>query len=628
VTKAGDLLIVDFGNHRIRRVDARTGIISTIAGTGEAGYSGDGGPAVIAALSRPENAALDAQGNLIIVDEYNNRIRRVDARTGIISTIAGNGRKGFAGDGGNALDAEFDLPVGIASDAAGNFYIGDTQNNRVRKIDMAAGIVTTAVGSGEYGVSADGTDRLEARFLRIARLAVDRRGNIYIADSPAQKIIVVDAETGRIRTFAGTGLEGYSGDGGPATAAQLSYPEGVAVDPSGDVYWCDVGSHRVRRVTTATGIITTVAGAGEKGVSAADEPAATSHLWSPGRLAFDHDGSLYIADIGNERVLRLDRATGRIRVVAGSGDIGDGGPARDAIFAVPGDVVYHNDRLYVADYGNRRVRLVDLKTGLITTFAGGGTNPSGGARATDVELSLPEGLAVDPRGNVYIADNLASRVWRVDAQTGALRLLAGIGDPGHSGDGGPPEQARLDLPGALAVGSDGSVYIADYGNRCIRVVDANRRTVRTVESDDPHELLDIRVVSLAQASHYLYWLVAGDLAVHRLDLRSRRHMRTPVHLTYSVPRSALTDLAIDGQQLLVVDTLAHRVLRVDPETGASTVFAGNGVQAFSGDGGAPADAALFHPGGVAFGARGDVFIADSKNHRIRRVFRRAVESHP
>jgi DNA-binding beta-propeller fold protein YncE len=628
VTRAGDLLIVDFGNHRIRHVDARTGIISTIAGTGEAGFSGDGGPAALAALSRPENAMLDAQGNLFIVDEYNHRIRRVDARTNVISTIAGTGRKGFSGDGGRAIDAQFDQPEGIASDDAGNLYVGDTQNNRIRKIDAATGIITTVAGSGEFGVSPDGTDRLQARFLRVARLAVDRRGNIYVADSPAHKIILIDAETGQLRAFAGTGMEGFSGDGGSATAARLSYPDGVAVDSSGDVYWCDIGTHRVRRVNAVTGMITTVAGNGEKGISRDGLPALHSRLWSPGRLAFDHDGSLFIADIGNARVRRIDRTSGRMWTIAGSGDIGDGGPARDALLAVPGDVVFYDEKLYVADYGNRRVRRVDLKTRRITTFAGGGTQHGSGIPATDAELLLPEGLAVDSRGNVYIADNLANRVWQVEANTNILRVFAGSGEPGYSGDGGRPERARLKLPGAVAVAPDGSIFIADYGNRCIRVVDTRSRSIRTLESGGGQAPLAMPAVSVAAASDSLYWLLDGDPALYRLDLRSRRPVHIPIRITYAALESRFMDLALGRQELLVADTLAHRVLRVDRNTGAVSLVAGSGVQAFSGDGGAAEEAALFQPGGVAVGSNGDIFIADTKNHRIRRVFRPVAGAMP
>jgi DNA-binding beta-propeller fold protein YncE len=619
VTEDGTILVVDFGNHRIRRIDPKTRLISTIAGTGEAGFSGDGGPASLATLARPENATLDAQGNLVIVDEYNHRIRRVDRRTGIISTIAGSGRKGFGGDGGSALDAAFDQPEGIAADTAGNLYIGDTQNNRIRRIDAATGVITTVAGSGEFGISPDGTPRLQVRFQRVARLAVDRRGHIYIADSPAHKILVIDADTGRLRTFAGTGEEGFAGDGGPALAARLAYPEGVAIDARGDVYFCDIASHRVRRVSAKTGVITTVAGSGEKGVSPDDRPALESRLWSPGRLAFDRDGSLLIADVGSARVLRVDRTTGRMRAIAGTGEIGDGGPARQAILAVPGDVVAHADNLFIADYGNRRVRRVDLKSGRITTFAGGGTERRPGIRATALELFLPEGLGLDARGNVYIADNLASRVWRVNAATGIVELVAGSGESGYSGDGGPPERAALRLPGAVAVADDGTVYISDYGNRCIRVVESGGMTIRTLEAERG-PLPEMPVVSLAVTADYLFWLVSGDRAVYRLDLRTRQPARVALPAIFAGPHSELADLIVVNKDLLIADAFSHRVLRVAPETGAPTLVAGSGIQAFSGDGGSATEAALFQPGGVAVGKGGDVFIADTKNHRIRRVF--------
>jgi predicted Zn-dependent peptidase/DNA-binding beta-propeller fold protein YncE len=616
----GDLVIVDFGNHRIRRVDAKTGIIRTIAGTGEANFTGDGGPADRAGLARPENAALGPRGEIYVVDEYNHRIRRIDPRTGIITTVAGNGRKGFAGDGGPALQAEVNWPEGIAADAEGNLFLGDTQNRRVRRIDARTGIITTLAGSGESGVTPDGVPAREARFLRIARLAVDREGNVYVADSPAQRIYVIEAKTGLIRTFAGTGEEGSSGDGGPANRARVSYPEGVMVDPHGRLVWCDVGTHRVRRADLATGIITTVAGTGEKGFAGDGGRAIGARLWSPGRLASDPAGNLYVADIGNGRVRRIDAETGIITTVAGSGDLGDGQPARDSILTVPGDVAHAPGRLYVADYGNRRVRRIDLATGRIETVAGGGKGWGEGIAAVEAELLLPEGIALDAQENLYVADNIGSRVYKVERATGRLFTVAGNGVPGYSGDGGPAAAAQLAVPGSVAVAPDGTVFIGDFGNRCIRVVDPQDGTIRTLAG---HPILTgLPVLSLAATEEALYWLSAGDPAVYRLPYGALVPERLPVDLPRGPGEdSYFLDLTVGGGEIFIVDTMAHQVLRRDLRTGEVSVVAGSGVQGFTGDGGLAAAAAMFQPGGLTLGTDGAIYIADSKNHRIRKLSR-------
>ncbi len=621
----GDLVIVDFGHHRIRRVDHRTGIIETMAGTGEAGWSGDGIPANRSRLSRPEYAAFGPQGDLFIVDEYNHRIRRVDHRTGIIDTVAGYGVKGFAGDGGPALRARFHQPEGITVDSAGNLYVGDTLNGRIRKIDAASGRISTVAGNGELGSSPDGTPGPEASFLRIARLAADGAGNIYIADSPAQKIRVLDAASGRIRTLVGTGEAGFSGDGGPAPAARVSFPEGPALDSRGNFYFCDLGNHRVRRVDASTGIISTIAGTGEKGFAGDGGPALAARLWSPGRLALDHEDNLYIGDTGNSRVRFVDRRTGIIRTVAGNGELGDGGPALQGNLTIPGDLVYAQGKVYVADFGNRRVRAVDLGSGVIRTVAGGGPAPAAdGAQATAIELLLPEGIAVDRDGrDLYIADNLASRVWRVDLTTGVLHAFAGNGEVGYSGDGGPARDARLRLPAAVTAAPDGTVYISDFGNRRIRVVERAGGSIHDFDlAASDHGLLGVAAVSLEATATHLYRIVLGDPDVQAVDLHTGelRSIRLDAgRFPSQYGETQIMDLSLSGDRLYVADALAQRILEVNLASGRVRSVAGSGEQGFASGDGEAADAALFQPGGVAAGEAGEIFIADTKNHLVRRV---------
>ena len=287
---SGNLYIADLGNHRIRKVDA-AGVISTVAGDGTWGSSGDGGPATAAQLRRPYDVALDGAGNLYIADEFNRRIRKVDA-AGVITTVAGDGTEGFGGDGGPATAARLDSPSGVALDGDGNLYIADRGNNRIRKV--RSGVITTVAGDGTYGYSGDGGPATAALLNGPTDVAVDGAGNLYIADHDNDRIRKVDP-AGVITTVAGDGTEGYGGDGGAATAAQLHWPRGVALDGAGNLYIADTSNHRIRKVDAA-GVISTVAGGGYGGDGG---PAVAALLNGPTDVAPDGAGNLYIADTSN-----------------------------------------------------------------------------------------------------------------------------------------------------------------------------------------------------------------------------------------------------------------------------------------------------------------------------------------
>jgi sugar lactone lactonase YvrE len=226
-------------------VDASTGIITTVAGNGIPGYSGDGGPATSASLSGPSGVVVDATGNLLIADSSNYRIRRVDASTGIITTVAGNGIRGFSGDGGPATSASLS-PIGVAVDATGNLFIADTGNHRIRRVDESTGIITTVAGNGIRGFSGDGGPATSASLNYPTGVAVDGSGNLFIADAANNRIRWVDASTGIITTVAGNGMPDYSGDGGPATSASLNGPSGVVVDAAGNLFIADNDNKRIR----------------------------------------------------------------------------------------------------------------------------------------------------------------------------------------------------------------------------------------------------------------------------------------------------------------------------------------------------------------------------------------------
>ena len=273
VDGSGNLYIADRDNHRIRRVDG-AGIITTIAGTGERGYGGDGGLAVEARLNNPTGLAVDGTGALYIADRGNDQVRRVDP-TGTITTVAGTGERGFGGDGGPAVEARLNNPEGVAVDGSGSLYIADSGNRRVRRVDTS-GTLSTVAGNGGRGFGGEGGPAVRASLNHPAGVAVDGSGNLYIAESGENMIHRVDG-TGTITTIAGTGESGFSGDGGPAAMAGLDFPQRVAVDGAGNLYIADTYNHRIRRVD-ASGTITTVAGTGERGLGGDGGPAAAAQL--------------------------------------------------------------------------------------------------------------------------------------------------------------------------------------------------------------------------------------------------------------------------------------------------------------------------------------------------------------
>jgi sugar lactone lactonase YvrE len=456
-------------------------------------YNGDGGPASAAGLNRPHQIVLDAAGNMFIADRSNHRIRKVSAATGLITTVAGNGTATGSIDGGDvgnpvddlgdglpATQASLNLPWGVAVDAAGNLYIGDTGNHRVRKVNASTGLISTIAGNGVFGfdgqedvsgpsssmagpnsLSLDGQGNLliadshfdlydlpleeEHAYHRVRRLNLatgiistvpgtiglgatqaisDAAGNIYIADHWLNRIWV------NTDTLAGNGTVSFAGDGYPARYARFNGPGALAFDAAGHLYVGDQHNHRVRRVHAETGIVTTVAGNGVDRTAGDNGPAAASSLMWPSDLAFDAAGNLYIADYAANRVRKVTAATGVITTVAGNGTQGfggDGGQAKLALLAAPTGVAVNGaGDLFIADSDNNRVRKVSAATGIITTVAGTGwayhefDGPGGstvdeindGGPATSASVSYPLDLLLDPAGNLLISDAY-SRLRRV-----------------------------------------------------------------------------------------------------------------------------------------------------------------------------------------------------------------------
>ncbi len=341
--------------------------VRTVAGNGASGYSGDGGPATAAGLPYPTGVAVDANGNLYIADGSNNRVRKVSPN-GIITTVAGNGNQGFSGDGGPATAASLHGPHSVAVDTNGNLFIADTSNHRVRKVNPDGIIITVAgIGFTTIGVSGDGGPATAAGLYAPFGVAVDAQGNLYIANYNHHRVRKV-SPNGIITTVAGNGNQGFSGDGGPATAASLNNPHGVAVDANGNLYIADGSNNRVRKVSP-NGIITTVAGNGNQGFSGDGGPATAAGLYGPVDVAVDTNGNLFIADSSNHRIRRVT-PNGMIATIAGSGVSGfsgDGDPATVARLHGPHSVaVDASGNLYVADEANHRIR--SLSSSVVTTL--------------------------------------------------------------------------------------------------------------------------------------------------------------------------------------------------------------------------------------------------------------------
>ena len=337
--------------------------VFTIAGVGKAGYDGDGGPAARAHLNNPFDLTVDPSGSLVFSDTMNHVVRRIDAKTGNIETIAGNGRAGFSGDGGPAVSASLNEPYGVVFDPVGNLYIADRLNRRVRKVDAKTKAITTFAGDGGKVFAGDGGPASTASLVEPNGLAIDpEKGRLYIADVSDHRVRAVDLRTNMITTFAGNGKGTAAGEGVPAVGSPIQGARAVNVGADGTVYLVERQGHRVRAIDPRTGIVTTVAGNGSKGFSTESQDALKASFNGPKELAIEPDGNLLIVDTENHAIRRVDLMAKRVTTVVGDGnqgDEGDGGAPTKARLARPHGVTVGPDgTIYIGDSENHRIRAI------------------------------------------------------------------------------------------------------------------------------------------------------------------------------------------------------------------------------------------------------------------------------
>ena len=600
VDPLGRVYVADQRNHRVYRINV-DGTLSTIGGTGTEGFSGDGGPATVAALRQPTDVAVDAAGRVIVADNGNHRLRRIDV-DGSITTIAGTGAEGFSGDGGPATSAALRSPRGVAVDAVGRVLFADQHNNRVRRIELD-GTITTIAGTGSFEFTGDGGPATSAALSDPFDVAIDLLGRVFIADRFNDRIRRINLD-GTIETIAGIGRSIFHApDGGPAIGATLDLPQSVAVDAVGQVFVAEPGT--IRRIGTDGNMNSFVGN-----TSASD-------------LAVDAAGRVFFAN--GVRIGRVDPG-GTATTVAGTGGAdssGDGGPASSATLVAPhGVAVDAVGRVLVADTDNGRVRRIELD-GTITTVAGTGLpgSPRDGVSATLATLGGPQGVGLDAAGRVLIADTFSNRILRIE-DDGTIRTVAGNGGQGFSGDGGPATSARLFLPTGVAVDADGRVVIADRFNNRIRRVELDG-TITTIAGTGERALNGDGVAAIRSPvdtpqgvavdgdGRVVFAVHGGFPCIRRIELDGTLSTLAFV----SDPRAIAVDAA---GHVFVSNTNGHRIVRIEPD-GTLTTVAGSDPSGAIGDGGPATSATLRFPEGVAVDAAGRIFVAESGRNRIRRV---------
>ena len=653
VSKSGDLYISDASQHRVRRVSPISGVIQTAVGSGHSGSDSAPGLALLFDLESPSRLAVDPTDTLFVADALRHQVFAYRPALGTVEVVAGTGEAGFSGDGGEARLARLNAPSGVAIDEEGNLWISDTGNQRIRKIDRRSGIIETMAGTGAQGFSGDHGEASHAELNTPLGLAFRADGGLLIADSGNHRIRVLRPDA-TIESVAGDGVADFHGDGGSAKAAALKAPLDVAVDANDTVYIADSGNHRIRRIIG--GIITTLGGTGAATWGGDGGSASAASFNHPTALAVDGSGYLLVADTGNRRVRRILLSDRTVSTVAGSdGDFGgDGGPAWRAALADPAGLAIDQNRLLIVERGAHRMRglaggstTATDRNAPIDTVAGTGLpgDSEGPSLPLEALLLNPTDVAIGPQGVVIFSDTGNHRLRQFGG--GTISTLAGTGSPGFLDDV-PGSIAPLNGPTGVTVDASGSVIWADTLNHRIRqlrfgyvsVVAGTGVEGFSGEGDRPTtaRLSEPRGVFATGDGR----LFVSDTKNHRVRLITQQPDRIVTiagngDAGFSGDGGAATEASLhsptglfidDTSHLFIADTGNHRIRMVDLATGRIETVAGIGEAGFSGDGGPATAAMLQSPWGVIVDNEGNLFVTDSGNHRVRVIRAVAVQTDP
>ncbi len=631
--RLGNVYIADAGNSLVREVNNHTRKIVYVAGYAPkykkpiSGYiqNQDGGLADSAELNYPDGLAVDYYGNIYISDMNNQRIRYV--HSGIITSICGRdsiakngnqllGPNGlWCGDGHSAFLADIDNPAGLALDSYGNLYIADAGNYRIRVI--SGGIINTLCGSNSPTYNGDHVKASAANLDPIG-VTIDTNGNLYITDQSNNRIRMINLTTDTIYTVAGTGTASYGGDGGPATAAMLNEPGGILAD-SGKIFFIDDNNMRLREIKPNDTIVN-YAGCGTGGYSGNMTPSFGSSIRYPNQLVLDSNGNLYFADQINNAVREIKKYGATLQndtiiTIAGNGTkgySGDNNPATAAMLNAPSSVAADRfGNIYIADVGNNVVRKVHNDT--ITTYAGTGVAGYSGDNglATAAQLHGPYAVAVDLAGNVYVADNINYRIRKINKLTGNITTVAGNGTQGYNGDNKPATAAELSSPVGLSVDAGGNLYISDKYNDIISKVNGTG-TITTIAGNGYIGFTnDDSVATKAELDNPGEIAVdkSGNVFVADMDNNVIREINNTGKIT-TVAGTATAQTEY---------TVALIIVGIDTTRDTTFTKMEKGLQGFWGDGHAPDSAKLNLPDGIAVDNSGNLYISDYANHRIREV---------
>ena len=596
---AGNVYLADNGNHRIRRITPE-GVVTTLAGSTQGFQDGTG---TNATFSDPRGVAVDSAGIVYVVEQTNNRIRRITPE-GVVTTLAGSGTIGSAD--GTGTNATFSTPYAVAVDSVGNVYVADLNNGCIRKI-TPAGVVTTLAGGG-FGNFNDGAGT-NASFNNLRGLIVDSVGNVYVSEVGNHRIRRITPE-GVVSTFAGTGQDSPRTDGATSLAT-FNQPNAVALDSVGNIYVSEFGNNCIRKITLES-TVTTLAGSTSSGST--DGTGTNASFYGPTGIAVDSGGVVYVADAANQRIRKI--ATDIVTTFAGSTYGRTNGTGTNAQFVTPKGMALDSlGNLYVADQNANRICKI-TSSGVMTTFAGQNNPGSADGTGTNASFNQPNGVAVDSTGNVYVADTTNQRIRKI-TPAGVVTTLAGSTQGYLDGTG---TNAIFSVPSGIAVDSAGNVYVGDQYNNCIRKITPGG-VVTTLPGKGANIFVSPSGVAVDSAGNVYTMNVTGSQIIKITPegvittLAGNGNQGyadgTGTNASFNRPRGITLD---STGNLYVADNFNQRIRKITPG-GVVTTLIGNGNKTFAN--GIPSNTSFTEPYGIAVTSDGTIYVSDDV--RIRKI---------